>query len=90
MKTYVNLNLVMLSLIIGFSSCSKEEVVGPQGPQGPQGIQGNANVKTTQFINQTFFYNPLAKVYQVNIDEPNITSSILSKGSVNEFYCRGK
>jgi hypothetical protein len=64
MKNYLNyLAIMMLSMGMFFSSCTKE-VVGPQGPQGEQGVEGadgqdgsdgqdgNANVKAYSFTAQ--------------------------------------
>lgn len=64
MKNYLNfLAIMMLSMGMFFSSCTKE-VVGPQGPQGEQGVagsngqdgqdgqDGNANVKAYSFTAQ--------------------------------------
>lgn len=70
------------ALLLMSASCTEEENVGPQGPQGPA---GNANVQAIIFTNRPFTFNPLANVYQVLVDVPQINNDILAKGTVSAF-----
>lgn len=73
-----------LLFIFGLTSCTKEE--GPAGPQGPQGPAGNANVKVVTMNNQAIEEHPLLPgIYLVTLDIDEITSSVMSNGSVQVF-----
>ena len=61
---------------------------GPQGPQGATGADGNANVKTgTVLINPSSWnWNAPTLSNYVNINDPDITASIVSSGMVSVFF----
>jgi len=76
--------LILLTVITLFSSCGKDGATGPQGPQGNANVvAGNYDVKYSAWS----IYTPSQGLpfYTVSVTDNDITSSIVSNGSVSAF-----
>lgn len=71
--------------LISLSSCVRQGATGPQGPQGPQ---GNANVVGEDAFTVTpsmWQWDAGLNGWIVTYSDPNITSDIANRGSVEIF-----
>ncbi len=77
MKNTLCLTLVLL--LIALAGCE-----GPTGPKGKDGVDGNANVVVarSQVTPGSWSAGSSGTLYFANVSAPNITSTIVSHGSV--------
>lgn len=92
---------VLLATTLLFSACSKEGPVGPAGaagpagpagPEGPKGDSGTANVIYSDWLSVTYTPDTVHNGdaidtvgYSAEINAPDLTNDILSKGEIKMF-----
>jgi len=75
------LNILLIAIFgILISGCTKE-IVGPQGPAGQDGEDGNANIKTSNYSNLSW-YDVNTTTIGVTLNVPNITQDIVNNGTI--------
>ncbi len=74
--------IILLVAITMLSSCGRD---GAPGAQGPKGNDGNANVFSVVYDISTWGYNGTSHYYFANLPVPEITSSVISGGTVQVF-----
>ena len=83
-KITKTLAMGIIALTLLFTGCKKDP--GPAGPQGPAGANGNANVQSTTFMNQGFYYVSANNDYELNLSIPSISQGVLDKGAIMVYF----
>jgi len=76
--------ILLFILVASLASCKK----GDTGTPGTNGTNGNANVQTTIFTNESFYYNTGGD-YTLDVTVPAITQDVIDKGSVSVYWRLG-
>jgi|ERR1035437_1231026 hypothetical protein len=83
MKKTILLTLTVIAAI-ALNGCTKDGPAGPQGPAGTNGTNGNANVISNTYTGNWIFQG--GNEWDVTLNVPAITSSIMSKGAVLVYF----
>ncbi|WP_276979001.1 hypothetical protein [Flavobacterium filum] len=88
------LNLLFIGSAFLLSSCTKEGPAGPAGPAGatgPQGPAGVGTIKTRDIVipASSWSWSTAATLYLATVNNPDITTDVVTKGSVTAYLKTG-